>query len=88
MKSAISVLQRWLDLDRQLVRGGVKMSDFAKQWEVHPATAQRDLNAFRALGQVVRWSGGRSTGGFGYDGSAPLFYRNAPTVEGEQGEGR
>jgi hypothetical protein len=88
MKSAISVLRRWLDLDRQLVLGGIKMHVFAKQWKVHPATAQRDLNAFKALGQVVSWRGGRSPGsGFGYYGSPPLFYCNVPTVEGQQGEG-
>lgn len=87
MKSAISVLRRWIELDRQLVSGGVKMFDFAKQWKVHPATAQRDLNAFRALGQVLKWSGGRS-GGWGYDGSPPLFYCNAGPVEGPEGEGR
>jgi hypothetical protein len=80
-------LKRWFDLDRQLVRGGVKLYVFAKKWKVHYGTAQRDIRAFRALGQVVRWSGGRS-GGFGYDGSPPLFYRNVETVEGLQGEGR
>jgi hypothetical protein len=83
MKSTVSVLQRWIDLDRQLVHGGVKLFDFAKKWKVHPATAQRDLNAFREMGQDVQWRGGRSTGGFGYHGSAPLFYRNAEPVKGE-----
>jgi hypothetical protein len=75
VNSALSVLRRWIDLDAELVRGGVKLYEFAKKWSVHPATAQRDLNAFRELGQEVRWSGGRA-GGFGYDGSAPLFNRN------------
>jgi hypothetical protein len=60
---------------------------FAEKWEVHYATAQRDIRAFRKMGQVPKWSGGRS-GGFGYDGADPLFYRNAGTVEGLQGEGR
>jgi len=91
MKSALSVLRRWLDLDRELVRGGVKLFEFAKKWGVDNSTAQRDIRAFRKLGQVVRWIGGRSTGGLGYGGSAPLFYRNVEPVvpvEHLQGEER
>jgi len=87
MKDALSVLRRWIDLDRELVRGGVKLYAFAEKWGVHYATALRDIRAFRKMGQVPKWSGGRS-GAWGYDGSPPLFYRNVPTVEGEQGEGR
>jgi hypothetical protein len=84
MKSALSVLRRWIDLDRQLVRGGVQLGDFAEEWKIHYSTAQRDIRAFRALGQVTVWGGGRS-GGFGYEGNPPLFTRNARPAEGGGG---
>jgi hypothetical protein len=78
MKSAISVLRRWLDLDRQLVLGGVKLYVFAKQWKVNYSTAQRDIRAFRELGQDIHCVDERTPGrgGFGYHGSAPLFHCN------------
>jgi hypothetical protein len=84
MKSALSVLQRWMDLDRQLVRGGVKLYLFAEQWGVNYSTVQRDIRAFRAMGQVITLDDrrGHGVGGFGYDGSPPLFVRNLPDGAG------
>jgi len=44
------LLQRWMEMDRDLCCGWLRIPEFAESWEVDPKTIRRDLDLFERMG--------------------------------------